>query len=62
MIILDNTPLLTWEVQRCIKRLQSTDMCILHTKTDWKVGTPWDSNFKFLKCKNEIYQRIELKE
>ena len=24
MIILDNTPLLTWEVQRCIKRLEST--------------------------------------
>ena len=66
MIILDNTPLLTWEVQRCIKRLESiifsTDMSILQTKTYWKVGTPRDSSFKFLKPKNEIYQRIELKE
>ena len=65
MIILDNTPLLTWEVQRCIKRLESiifsTDMYILQTKTYWKVGTPTDSSFKFLKRKNEIYQRIELK-
>ena len=37
-------------------------MCILQTKTYWKVGTPWDWNFNFLNCKNEIYQRIELKE
>ena len=42
MIILDNTPLLTWELQRCINRLKSvifsTDMCILQTWTYWKVG------------------------
>ena len=35
---------------------------ILQTRTYWKLGTRWDWNFKFLKCKNEIYQRIELKE
>ena len=37
-------------------------MCILQTRTYWKVGTPWNWNFNFLKCINEIYQRIELKE
>ena len=46
MIILDNTPLLTWEVQRCINRLKSvifgTDLCILQARTYWKVGTPWN--------------------
>ena len=66
MIILDNTPLLTWEVQRCISRLEivifSTDMCIFQTRTYLKLGTPWDWNFKFSKCKNEIFQRIELKD
>ena len=36
-------------------------MCILQTRTYWKVGTLWDWNFKFLECKNKIYQRIELK-
>ena len=42
--VLDNTPLLTWEVQRCINRLKSVifsaDICILQTRTYWKVGTP----------------------
>ena len=33
-------------------------MYIFQTRTYWKLGTPWDLNFKFLKCKNEIYQRI----
>ena len=36
-------------------------MCILQTRTYWKVGTLWDWNFKLLECKNKIYQRIELK-
>ena len=36
-------------------------MYILQTKTYWKVLTPWGWNFKFLKSKNEIYQRIELR-
>ena len=38
-----------------VKRLESiifsTEMCILQTRTYWKVGIPWDWNFKFLKCK-----------
>ena len=46
MIILDDTPLLTWEVEMCINRLESvifsTDMCILQTRTYWKVGSSWD--------------------
>ena len=66
MIILDNTPLLTWQVQRCINRLESVsfsmDVYILETRTYWKVGTPCDLNFKFSKCKNEIYQCVEFKE
>ena len=28
-------------------------MCILQTRTYWKVGTPWTLNFKILKCKNK---------
>ena len=58
MIILDNTPLFTWEEQRCINRLESvifsTEMFILQTRTYCKVGNQWDWQFKFLKCKNEI--------
>ena len=58
MIILDNTPLFTWEEQRCINRLESvifsTEMFILQTRTYCKVGNQWDWHFKFLKCKNEI--------
>ena len=46
MIILDNTPLFTWEEQRCINRLESvifsTEMFILQTRTYCKVGNQWD--------------------
>ena len=38
------------------------EMCILQTKTYWKGEISWNCNFKFLKCKNEICQWIELKE
>ena len=34
-------------------------MCILQTKTYWKVGTPWDWNFKFLKCKSRAQREYE---
>ena len=36
-------------------------MCILQTRTYWKVGTH-GTEIKFLKSKTEMYQQIELKE
>ena len=47
----------------CVNRPESvifsTEMWSLQTRTYWKVGTPWDWNFKILKCKNKMYQRID---
>ena len=35
-------------------------MCIFHTKTYWKLASPWDWNFTFLKRKNEKNDVIRL--
>ena len=37
-------------------------MCIFQTKTYLVLGTSWDWNIKFSKCKKEVFQRIELKD